>query len=168
VPTKRCVMCKSMFQLPTSDRRYLILSEDFICGQQCLHGWIKQWVGKPVTRPMSSMEVVRKMLMQTALPIFKSQYEENFAGWLDARGIKWMYEPYSFPVGRGFYIPDFYLPWYDCFLETKGIWGAGSRTKFKKFREHYPQIRILLVSWLLEEEFRNASHSDTARALPEA
>ena len=62
---------------------------------------------------------------------FRSRLEARWAMVLDRRGVQWEYEPEAFEIcGHHFgdphnpdtfaYLPDFYLPQYDSFLEVKG------------------------------------------------
>ncbi|HYM91578.1 MAG TPA: hypothetical protein VEW91_08105, partial [bacterium] len=55
---------------------------------------------------------------------FAHRSEAEFAKILDFYGIRWLYEPRTFPLewdDRGYVIesfnPDFYLPEYDLFIE---------------------------------------------------
>ena len=54
---------------------------------------------------------------------FKSSWEANFAKWCDLSDVKWEYEPKMFEVTvkeKTFrYIPDFYLPELDMWVEVK-------------------------------------------------
>jgi hypothetical protein len=50
---------------------------------------------------------------------FRSRLEARWAVFFDAAGIEWVYEPDGFIVnGRG-YLPDFWLPQFQCFVEVK-------------------------------------------------
>jgi len=52
----------------------------------------------------------------------KSRLESNIAMFLDSLGIKWVYEPKSFLLKAGFhYMPDFYLPELNMWIEGKGV-----------------------------------------------
>ena len=53
--------------------------------------------------------------------IFRSRTEARTAVFFDSLGIKYHYEPEGFDLGNlGFYLPDFFLPQHDCYLEVKG------------------------------------------------
>lgn len=78
---------------------------------------------------------------------YKSQYEYRFSQHLETEGINFLYEPeiisYIYPIKnsicrdcggkdagrRASYTPDFYLPDYDLWIETKGKWDSAGRTK---------------------------------------
>jgi len=56
---------------------------------------------------------------------FRSRLEARWAIILDELGIAWEYEPEAIVINTGYhdpfgYLPDFYLPQYDAFLEIKG------------------------------------------------
>lgn len=54
--------------------------------------------------------------------LFRSRLEARWAVVLDTAGIPWEYESegYELPNGLGRYLPDFYLPTLNTFLEVKG------------------------------------------------
>jgi len=84
---------------------------------------------------------------------FRSLYEYFVAMWLKDRGIRCMYEPFTFTWGTKEYTPDFFLPTHGCLLEVKGKWGASQKTKLMRFREQFPRIPVLVVTWLIHEDF---------------
>jgi hypothetical protein len=52
---------------------------------------------------------------------FRSKLESEWAKWLDQYDIKWAYEMQGFDLENGtWYLPDFYLPEVDTFIEVKG------------------------------------------------
>ena len=52
---------------------------------------------------------------------FRSRLEARWAVFFDAMGIKYQYEPEGFELGDGYrYLPDFYLPHEDVWVEIKG------------------------------------------------
>jgi hypothetical protein len=51
---------------------------------------------------------------------FRSRLEARWAVFFDAIGMKYEYEPEGYDLGDGVrYLPDFYLPDYNCFAEVK-------------------------------------------------
>lgn len=51
---------------------------------------------------------------------FRSRLEARWAVFFDALGIKYEYEPEGFVLSDGtHYLPDFYLPQFDCYMEIK-------------------------------------------------
>lgn len=52
---------------------------------------------------------------------FRSRLEARWAVFFDALGIEYEYEPEGFDLGKvGRYLPDFWLPTFDTWLEVKG------------------------------------------------
>lgn len=53
---------------------------------------------------------------------FRSRLEVRWAVFFDALGIKWEYELEGFDLGNaGYYLPDFYIPSWDMYLEIKPV-----------------------------------------------
>ena len=50
---------------------------------------------------------------------FRSRLEARWAVFFDAAGIKYEYEPEGFTDGDLFYLPDFYLPDHNTYVEVK-------------------------------------------------
>ena len=89
---------------------------------------------------------------------FRSAWEANYARYLNFLIkqqclYKWEYETceFEFPVKRGrrFYLPDFKI-WErrnsePYFVEIKGYMDQVSRTKLKRMKKYYPEIRVDLV-----------------------
>ena len=51
--------------------------------------------------------------------LFRSRLEARWAVFFDAAGVKYEYEPYSFMLDGIGYVPDFYLPDYELYVEAK-------------------------------------------------
>ncbi len=52
---------------------------------------------------------------------FRSRLEARWAVFFDALGLQWEYEPEGFDLGEaGWYLPDFYLPSCNMWVEIKG------------------------------------------------
>lgn len=50
---------------------------------------------------------------------FRSRLEARWAVFYDALGISWVYEPEGFALKAGWYLPDFYIPHLECYIEIK-------------------------------------------------
>lgn len=62
---------------------------------------------------------------------FRSRLEARWAVFFDAMGIRWEYEPEGFDMGEaGWYLPDFYLPDFNAWVEIKG--GSASEGEIDK------------------------------------
>lgn len=52
---------------------------------------------------------------------FRSRLEARWAVFLDTLGVKWQYEPQGYVLGNGdSYLPDFWLPDWQTWVEVKG------------------------------------------------
>jgi hypoxanthine phosphoribosyltransferase len=88
--------------------------------------------------------------------IFANEAEAECARFLDYHGIRWEYEPHSFPLeeddeGRVLeaFTPDFYLPEQELYLEVtvmKQSLVTRKNRKIRKFRERYPDIKVKLFT----------------------
>ena len=77
----------------------------------------------------------------------RSTYETRFAIALDKQNIDWIYEPKCFEIGLNrTYLPDFYLPTYDLYIEVKGWWRDDALEKFQIFLQQHSSLRCALVT----------------------
>ncbi len=68
----------------------------------------------------------------------RSQWEVKVADYLTHTGDKWLYEPHILDLGDGvLYIPDFYLPDKDEYIEVKGWKSPNSMRKFNLAKSKY-------------------------------
>ena len=82
----------------------------------------------------------------------RSSWEVKYAKYLDKNNIKWQYESKRFNLGKSTYIPDFYLPETNEYIEIKGWFRIKDKKKMKDFKLKYPkeQITILQQQDLIE------------------
>ena len=94
---------------------------------------------------------------------YHSGYEFQIAQWLSLNGYEFEYEPKAFPywqpVGRckcsacgdnkiiksRTYTPDWYLPKFDLWIESKGRFLGSDRTKMIAVRAEYPDLNIKIL-----------------------
>ena len=77
---------------------------------------------------------------------FRSKWEANFARVMHYEKTPYYYEKYIFDLGNGEkYIPDFYIPYDDYFVEVKGYWFKKGRDKFLLFKRLYPNITLVVL-----------------------
>ena len=83
--------------------------------------------------------------------VFRSRTEALAAQVLTASDVDWLYEPKWFQLKSQKYLPDFYLPEFNIWLEVKGYQAAADRKKhvFEEFRR---RGEILVV--VLDREIR--------------
>lgn len=93
---------------------------------------------------------------------FRSAWEANIARILNYSNIQWKYEPHRFyfsdEVEVISYLPDFYLPEYDLWIEVKGWFDDKSIRRLKLFKEYYPDEskKLIVIDndfyfWLLDK-----------------
>lgn len=75
----------------------------------------------------------------------RSSWEVKYAKYLDENNIKWEYEPKRFYCGNISYLPDFYLPEKDLYIEIKGFFNSNGLKRFKEFKKYYPNIKIAVL-----------------------
>lgn len=52
--------------------------------------------------------------------LFRSRLEAQWAYYFDLQQMPWQYEPVGFRIDHSGYLPDFYLPQQECWVEVKG------------------------------------------------
>src|SRR5262249_7149702 len=89
------------------------------------------------------------------IPKFAHQSEAEFARLLDFYGVRWQYEPYSFPLRYQdgalieAFTPDFYLPDYDTYIELTTLRQSlitYKNRKLRLMRELYPHVNVKLIN----------------------
>ena len=75
----------------------------------------------------------------------RSMWEIDYAKYLDKNNIKWQYEPKRFNLENITYLPDFYLPEKNSYVEIKGWMSSESYFKIKKFLETFPNIELQIL-----------------------
>lgn len=91
-----------------------------------------------------------------AEPVFAHPSEAEIARLLDFYGLRWQYEPRTFPLEFGAdgrvseaFTPDFYLPEYDLFLEVTTLSPAlmnRKNRKLRKLRERFPDVNVKMLT----------------------
>jgi len=82
----------------------------------------------------------------------RSSYEIAYAKYLDEHKILWMYEMETFELSNEMtYTPDFFLPKFKKFIDTKGYMKKEAQEKINKFKEEYPwDLEILYKEDLIK------------------
>ena len=163
MPNKICEVCERKVLIPQKRWKELD-SGPFVCSKDCVFEWIKSSRGARL--PQEATRVIPERASaswsEKAKRFFRSDYEKYFAeGAIDKR-LFYEFEEYMFLLaGRVIYIPDFYFPGYGCFVEIKGLWGVSAKGKVERFRKEFSNIPLLVVPWLLHEEFYPPDVLDT-------
>jgi len=94
---------------------------------------------------------------------FRSSWEANLARYWNFIGVPWEYEPVEFEFkaikrGSRFYKPDFYLPKMDEYIEVKGYFIAGDKTKLRRFKKYYPG-KFKKLRFVIEDPFARSKEN---------
>jgi hypothetical protein len=65
--------------------------------------------------------VIRAIETKYAGCRFRSRLEARWAVFFDTLGVEWQYEPEGFDLPSGRYLPDFYLPALETYIEIKPV-----------------------------------------------
>jgi hypothetical protein len=149
-----------MASVSTKDWKLISYSGDFVCSVDCVLEWIKTQENVQGAPWKGHVKIITD-----AKACFRSDYELHFAWWLNANDITWFFECVTFQFKGKSYTPDFYLPAYGVFIETKGRWGLGQKSKMVAFREAYPTVPLLVVPWTLAKEFNRRNDNDPSKRL---
>jgi hypothetical protein len=80
---------------------------------------------------------------------FRSTYEVRAARSFDRLGMRWEYEPKRFDLGGSYtYLPDFYLPDEDMYVEVKGYYGPKSAETMSRMFEAHPDVSVAILQRL--------------------
>ena len=155
MPNKICCVCERKVLIQQA--RWKELDDGpFVCSKNCVFDWIwsrgGMWSHKGMVKVIP--ERASASWSEKANRFFRSDYEKYFAEESTRKGFLYEFEEYRFLLaGRVIYTPDFYFPHTSCFVEVKGPWGISAKGKVQKFREEFSHIPLLVVPWLLHEEF---------------
>lgn len=148
MPTEVCSVCGKFFKIRTRDWKLLLTGSDRVDSMHCVLEWIKR-PRKPLADHLIQEVAAVPGSGVGTYPPFRSTLEFKFSVWLTRHLIRYDYEPVAFPAGNGWYIPDFFLPDYQCFIETKGAWAVGSKMKMMTIFTQYPGLPLLIIPWTL-------------------
>jgi hypothetical protein len=111
-------------------------------------------------RPNPGSDVANEYFSPILCNSFRSRAEACFAEFIRYElKISIFYEPVILKIGNGKrYIPDFYLPSADLFLEVKGDWWPGSKRKFCKGQDILGKKKLILIppeyfSWFNKKDY---------------
>lgn len=89
---------------------------------------------------------MRKKYRYKSIRMF-SKYDVAYAKTLSKQGKEWQYRPKHFDLQNGIsFIPDFYIPDDDLFIELKKNWTKEHIKHYKLFKKLYESVNIKLVS----------------------
>jgi hypothetical protein len=104
---------------------------------------------------------------------FAHTSEELFAGLLEERGIRWQYEPHRFVTERTpegeiveEFVPDFYLPDLDLYVECTTMRSDLMSRKRRKARRAMEQYGISVMIVMLPADLEEDAYGSLGRASP--
>lgn len=134
-----CKVCNRKYEINSMGRdveKWLVDA----CSVPCIIEWFKC---------LATVETnTNNRIQNPVLRPFQSRLEEMLFFSLRPH-LTVLYEPYILRLNKTIYIPDFYFPDKNVFLEVKG--SKHRITKFKKFAKHYP-LYILFPEVIKEVE----------------
>jgi predicted nuclease of restriction endonuclease-like RecB superfamily len=104
----------------------------------------KLWSKSSMYTTVDGREVSMDSTWETAMA---KKLDELGVAWLRDDSLKLMYLTRRHRKRK--YIPDFYLPDYDLYIEVKGYWTDAARHKMKDVQERNP-VRILILESLAD------------------
>lgn len=154
----RCHVCKKFVRLFSKEWSYIHPDAILPCSRKCVLDWIHKQNGVDPNQiggaTVSVLGPASEIYHAKTKSFYRSRYERYVAEALIGPGVDFRYEAWTFVVGDGSYTPDFYLPLYQCFLEVKGIWTMGQKSKFRKFVQLYgAKVPIMVVPWFIRKDF---------------
>jgi hypothetical protein len=94
--------------------------------------------GKPAAYPL-------KRFHYKGAPL-RSSYELRVAQAFDRLGVRWEFEPKRFDLGgSSTYLPDFYLPDLEMYVEVKGYYGPNSAVTMSRMFTVHPDVPVAIL-----------------------
>jgi len=157
MPSKACPVCKRLQEIPQIDWPLVSQMQWLVCSRGCAWEFIETSPSKgKYLRGALRVELPPPMDAHspTLRMFFRSQYERFVAEAFRDGGIPFEYEKWSFQLhNRIFWIPDFHLPEHRMFVEVKGSWGVGAKSKMRKFLRMYQETTLLVLPWTIRQDF---------------
>jgi hypothetical protein len=155
-----------MYELPFREVRKDNVPTPIFCGAECLGTHLENRTLCPKVKTSAPVRPLMKrgssdLVIQDTGDVwstklgttFRSEFEMLVGEFLLSLEITAHYERITLNLGGAHYTPDFYLPKARVFIEVKGVWAFGGKTKFKKAVEDVPE-QVILIPWWMKEAFR--------------
>jgi hypothetical protein len=138
--------CGQGINLGQKEIQKILIDEELFCSSNCFLKYIREHRPKDnkldympsngyVSIPTEFYDTVTKRY-------YRSAYEAAVARLFTSHSIDFSFEPHTFILDTKSYTPDFYLPYYNLYIECKGPWAIGSKKKYLAVRE---QLNIILL-----------------------
>lgn len=149
-----CSECGVQIKVTSKKRDLFVQDSCAFCSEKCLRRHIEAL--EPVEKDFLEEIGIRDSLQSWGNRDCYSRFlGVSFRSWFECDVAEFLvrnwktqifYEAHILPVSNDhFYIPDFWLPSYGAWLEVKGEWRFGAKTKFSKAQEILGKDRLILV-----------------------
>lgn len=144
--------CGNGVEVTHKTSKYVLTDFELFCGPDCILGYIEhskfteneiQTYNPFVSRAFECWDHVTDQF-------YRSMFEVYCARFLGTNGIKFFYEPHTLKLGSKLYIPDFWLPEKNIYIEIKGRWNSGDRDRVRKAAE---LVHLIIVPAYLQNVF---------------
>jgi len=138
-----CPICKTSFEVK-------ITSKKVCCSPSCgVKYQIKRGLNYISIRDSNSLDNRgswgRANFREDLNQYFRSTWEANFARICNYLNIEWEYEICRFKFNNCTYLPDFYLPQFDIWVEVKGWLSPKAYEKLEKMNKEYLNENIKII-----------------------
>lgn len=142
--SSQCQMCGS------TDHSTEVHKEKTALARKASYDW--KWASKQQRRP-ARPAFGRKFLYEGSRGTMqmRSPLEVKLAVLLDSWNVEWKYESHQFEVDKGTweyftYVPDFYLPELNVFIEVRGKWSDSDREqRVRRVINNFPQTTFHIL-----------------------
>ncbi len=135
-----CEVCHKPFQKTSWD----IKSDKYmanICSSNCFSRLLNTQPKKYANINLESIENFTESDHS-----MRSSYEIGMSKWFIDNKINYIYEPFIFSLSnKRKYVPDFYIPLSDIFIEVKGKWIGEAFTKVSLFQKEFNHRFIVIT-----------------------
>lgn len=132
--------CGEYFDLSYKKNKQLVADVAAFCSPICIANWLKyKLLPKPV-EPRHHPAIADCVLADPleywdarTRRFYRSKSEAIAAHFFISLEIEYLYECFSIRLSNNReYNPDYFLPWFNVFVEVKGLWGSGAKAKVKQ------------------------------------
>lgn len=159
--------CGKWFEVPYLKRKQVLRGLEVFCSPKCLPDYLLQFKREKAADPRCLPCVSDCVLSEPfeywdkwTRQFYRSKSEAIAANFFLAHNIEIVYECFMIHIDKSSktYNPDFFLPYYNTFIEVKGLWLGSSKKKVTCVNGM--GIRVVVVPdyliKMMEKEIREA------------
>lgn len=140
---KTCLICDSNYKVDYREWYDKLVPN--VCSGPCYSDWL---LANIQAHTYGSIQIQGNLYPRNLVNMDKrSSYEVRYEEWLKNNDISFVYELYSFQLGNKLYVPDFLVN-IATYVEVKGLWNAGDKTKVKDFLKTGRHLHIVDEAFL--------------------